>query len=441
MMRKAALVALDTVFHAQDFVGCAAVIVALSGGGDSTALLLLLRDYLRQIPAPPRLVAVTVDHGLRAQSAREARLVAAFCAEQKIAHEIVRWAGKKPNKGVQARARVARYQLLYERACFHGAQVILTGHNFEDLAETYLMRAARIDCAQAAPILPRGLAAMARESLLFGEIRLIRPLLALRRADLRQFLTSQGLSWIDDPSNEDERFERVRVRHALDEATLQAAWEAAKQATIQRAYYNARCVAFLENTPIQRWGEVYQLDVNPTWFEDDFLPHYLADLACLVGGADYLRPAPAQFHQLKKHDKLIRFTWGGSIIEQQRQTVRLWRERRNLAVITVPAHSDGVWDNRYHIANYSGEEIVVRPPNAHEVRALAREFNMPARCLEATPVILGERGMDMAVVQNGFIYNKNISLRRILAPFQFLQVVNERDLISHWRQIFNIEVN
>jgi len=443
MTRKTALVAPDpeAFFDAEDFAEGASVIAAVSGGGDSMALLVLLRNYLEKRHKPPRLIAVTVDHGLRPESAKEARAVADFCAALGIAHEIAHWKGEKPQSSLMARARRARYQLLYECARFHDAKVIFTGHNFDDVAETYLMRAARARRAQDESALPRGLAAMSRESLLYGEVRLIRPLLALRRADLRQFLKNQAVSWIEDPSNEDERFERVRLRHTLDEATIMAAGEAAKKAAIKRACYNARCVEFLEKTFIQRWGEIYQLDLNPAWFEDDFLPQYLADLACLVGGADHFRLASPQFYHLKSNESFTRFTWGGCVIEKQSQRVRLWRERRNLAAITVPAQSDAVWDNRYQITNESGQEIFIRPPEIHELRAFSQALEIPARCLLATPVIVGAKGAEMAVLQQSFIYNNHIVLRRILAPFYFLQTSAERVLIARWRQIFNIAIN
>jgi len=405
MTRKTALVAPDpeAFFDAEDFAEGASVIAAVSGGGDSMALLVLLRNYLEKRHKPPRLIAVTVDHGLRPESAKEARAVADFCAALGIAHEIAHWKGEKPQSSLMARARRARYQLLYECARFHDAKVIFTGHNFDDVAETYLMRAARARRAQDESALPRGLAAMSRESLLYGEVRLIRPLLALRRADLRQFLKNQAVSWIEDPSNEDERFERVRLRHTLDEATIMAAGEA--------------------------------------WFEDDFLPQYLADLACLVGGADHFRLASPQFYHLKSNESFTRFTWGGCVIEKQSQRVRLWRERRNLAAITVPAQSDAVWDNRYQITNESGQEIFIRPPEIHELRAFSQALEIPARCLLATPVIVGAKGAEMAVLQQSFIYNNHIVLRRILAPFYFLQTSAERVLIARWRQIFNIAIN
>jgi tRNA(Ile)-lysidine synthase len=178
--------------------------VGVSGGRDSLALALLANDWARDRGG--RILCLIVDHGLRAGSASEATTTAALLAEQEIAVEVLRWAGRKPASGLQEAARAARYRLLFEACRRHGILHLLVGHHADDQAETLAMRAAH-DSG------PDGLAGMAA-LVEHREGRLLRPLLSLSRERLTATLVERGISWIDDPSNVDPRFERVRLRQA-----------------------------------------------------------------------------------------------------------------------------------------------------------------------------------------------------------------------------------
>ena len=186
------------------------VIVAVSGGSDSTALLVLLRQWLAMSADSPGLHAVTVDHGLRAASAEEAGAVARLCAGLGVSHETLCWDGPKPSTGRMAAAREARYRLLDAAAQRHGARLVMTGHTQDDQAETIAMRAAR------GPGI--GLAGIAPASLYRRRTWFVRPLIGLSRAALRRHLIGAGTGWIDDPTNTDLRNERARVRAAMPDA-------------------------------------------------------------------------------------------------------------------------------------------------------------------------------------------------------------------------------
>ena len=177
--------------------------VAVSGGGDSTALLLLLHAAARGRP----LAAVTVDHRLRAESAREAAAVAALCAGRGIPHETLHWQGWDGAGNLQDRARQARRALIAGWAREQGIGAVALGHTLDDQAETFLMRLARGSGVD-------GLAAMAAVTPDDGLVWL-RPLLGVRRAALRDWLEAAGVAWAEDPSNADDRFDRVRARAAL----------------------------------------------------------------------------------------------------------------------------------------------------------------------------------------------------------------------------------
>ncbi len=170
----------------------------------------------------PALIAVTVDHGLRAQSRREARAAKALATRLGIRHRTMRWTGEKPQTGLPEAARAARYQLLGVAARAAGAGHILTAHTLDDQAETVLLRMARGSGMT-------GLAAMARETVLPGQIAparahsraaadpllLVRPLLDLPKARLIATLEASRISFCEDPSNVDPRFTRARLRELM----------------------------------------------------------------------------------------------------------------------------------------------------------------------------------------------------------------------------------
>ena len=178
------------------------IAVAVSGGPDSLALILLAERWARQRGGGAW--ALTVDHGLRPESAAEARTLAGWLAARAIPHEILVWPGDKPTSGIQEAARDARYRLLGEWCRAHGCLHLLTAHHREDQVETHLIRrraGSGID----------GLAGMSAVRELSG-CRLVRPLLSVPRARLLAVLNEAGQPFLRDPSNLNPAFERARLR-------------------------------------------------------------------------------------------------------------------------------------------------------------------------------------------------------------------------------------
>jgi tRNA(Ile)-lysidine synthase len=189
------------------------LLLAVSGGGDSTALLVLAARWAAGLKKrsrhAPKLLAVTVDHGLRPEAKREAAAVKRLARRLGIEHRTLDWRGKKPKTGLQEAARIARYRLLAEAAMRSGHEHILTAHTLDDQAETVLFRLARGSGLT-------GLAGMAHATALpvraQSTIFLIRPLLNVAKARLVATLKSAGVAHSEDPSNEDPRFTRTRLR-------------------------------------------------------------------------------------------------------------------------------------------------------------------------------------------------------------------------------------
>jgi tRNA(Ile)-lysidine synthase len=178
--------------HADERIG-----IAVSGGADSMALLsLAVRCW------PGRVAAATVDHGLRAGSAAEADMVARWCAGAQVPHQILRPAAPLAGN-LQAAARTARYALIESWLGDCGLAWLLTAHQADDQFETLLLR------------LNRGAGVAGLASVRARRGRVLRPLLGERRATLRDWCVGQGIPFVDDPSNEDARFDRVRMRQTL----------------------------------------------------------------------------------------------------------------------------------------------------------------------------------------------------------------------------------
>lgn len=195
-----------------DLKGQPALVLAVSGGPDSTALMLLAARWRASLKQGPKLIAVTVDHGLRPQAKQEAAAVATLARKLKLAHRTLRWTGRKPKAGLQQAAREARYRLLSEATRKARATHILTAHTLDDQAETVLIRMARGSGIT-------GLGAMARSAPVpgdgTGKTVLVRPLLDLPKSRLIATLKAAKISFAEDPSNRDPRFTRARLRGVM----------------------------------------------------------------------------------------------------------------------------------------------------------------------------------------------------------------------------------
>src|SRR5213083_1172742 len=187
-----------------DWKAAPALVLAVSGGPDSIALMWLAARWRRALKRGPRLIALTVDHGLRPEAAREARDVKRLAAELDLPHRTLRWNGAKPKTGVPAAARAARYRLLMKAAQASGATHIFTAHTRDDQAETLLMRMLRGSGIA-------GLAAMARESERDG-LLLARPFLDISKSQLIATLKKARVGFAEDPTNRDTSFTRPRLR-------------------------------------------------------------------------------------------------------------------------------------------------------------------------------------------------------------------------------------
>ncbi|PDS75567.1 tRNA lysidine(34) synthetase TilS [Rhizobium sp. L43] len=329
----------------------ARILVAISGGSDSTGLLLLLDEAVKAAPhLKISLCAATVDHALRAGSADEARDVAALCASRGIPHTTLVWQGDKPKTGIMAAAREARYALLAEAAKAFDADLIVTGHTFDDQRETLAMLGMRTEQVST------GIA----DAVLFDRrFWILRPLLFSTRADVRAFLRERGAGWIDDPSNEDMKYERVRTRRLLSADTsaqkdIRAAWA-------ERLALSSGGAEWLDRHFRLHRGLLGQ--VMPDGLRQDraVLDYALGRLTAVFGGQPF---APGRAHMERilafaTGSEPGRMTAGRVVFDFRRDGLYLTRESRGMVPLVLQPGEAGVWDGRFYAWNGSTVSIEV----------------------------------------------------------------------------------
>lgn len=182
------------------------IAVAVSGGSDSLALSLLMAKFAEENNI--NLHCITIDHQLRLESSKEAEQTKELLAKYNIKHITISWTGDKPKANIQEKARIARYKLLTEYCQKHNIKYLCTGHQKNDQAENFIIRAEHGSGLY-------GLAGIPKLNE-FNKIQIIRPLLDFSKNELIDFLNKNHINWCEDPSNQNEKFTRVKIRKFLD---------------------------------------------------------------------------------------------------------------------------------------------------------------------------------------------------------------------------------
>ncbi|KDB05463.1 tRNA(Ile)-lysidine synthetase [Defluviimonas sp. 20V17] len=356
--------------------------VAVSGGGDSLALLHLLHDWAAANGVA--LSAATVDHGLRAAAAAEAAMVADVCAGLGLPHAVLRWRGWEGRGNLPDAARRARYRLLGDWARGQGLAAVALGHTLDDQAETLLMRLARGSGVD-------GLSAMAarREA---GGMVWLRPLLGVRRGTLRDLLRARGVGWAEDPSNDDPAFDRVKARRALaalaplgiDAAGLAAT--AGRMATARAALAHAAHALAQDCVSIEAGDVVIDRPLFEAAPEETRL-RLMAHALGFVGSAEY-RPRLASLQAaLGAALGGRRRTLAGCLIRPRARSLRITREYR--AVATLETRPDVLWDGRWRLSGPDSNGLTLRALGPEGLARLPgwRDAGLPRDSLIAAPAL------------------------------------------------------
>ena len=330
------------------------IAVALSGGGDSVALLHAATAWARA--RGRRLVALTVDHQLQPQSLAWTEACAALAVRLGAGFQPLVWDGPKPKTGLPAAARVARHRLLADAARSLGAQVLLIGHTADDVLEARTMRADGATTPEPrewspSPAWPEG-----------RGLFLLRPLLGLRRETLRDWLGARGEAWIEDPANRDPRYARARARAVLTHSGEVPPGEDAPLALAEICRVDpAGGLAFpraaFREAPVAEAGR-------------------LLGLACVCAGGGARLPASAARDRLAERlrgAEPVVATLAGARVETCGDDVRIGREagearRGGLQPLALAPGRPAVWDGRFEITA-TGEGL-----QARFLRGLARRL-------------------------------------------------------------------
>ena len=374
--------------------------MALSGGGDSAALLHLC------LRAGVPVEAVTVDHALRAESAAEAAACAVACAALGVRHEVRVWHHGAVSGNLMDQARRARMGLIGDWARARGIGVVALGHTRDDQAETLLMGLARragID----------GLVGMRRQWRA-GDLRFVRPLLDAGRAELRTWLRAEGIGWTDDPTNADTRFERVKARRALQAlvplgiTTEGLAAVAAHLGQVQAALVvqvaEAAARVLREDTGSLVIDRAAYLAVP-----DEVRRRLILAAVGWVSGAD----TPPRAASVERLDLSIATGRDATLRGCRLQGARLMREPA--AVAGLVAALGQVWDARWVLEGPAAPGAVVRALGAVGLRHCPdwRDLGIPQAALAVTPALwAGDRLLSAPLAGFG-----NGWSARIAAPF------------------------
>ena len=358
------------------------VALAVSGGPDSLALLHLLAQWRAMRSDGPSLIVLTVDHGLRPQSRDEALVVARVAEAAGLPHTTLVWEHGAVDEGVQERARAARYDLMAAYCHAHGIPALVTAHHLDDQAETFLMRLVRGSGLD-------GLAAIPEEGRWAG-LTLLRPLLDVSKARLVATVEMAGIDYVTDPSNIDTRFERGRLRSAMETLsglglTAQAIALSAKRLRRARAALDAAADAFLKSHTEMSAAGYAAVDTGAF----DALPEEIALrvlsrlLATIGGGVEPVRLAKLEvLHAALKDGSDKAHTLGRCRIAPKAGRLFFFREMRKegLPEIKLLPGERSLWDNRFAIELGVAEDvpITVRALGEKGVRTLTDQAALPA---------------------------------------------------------------
>lgn len=400
--------------------GESAIGLAVSGGADSLALLLLAQRWAASLATAPRLHVYAVDHGLRPEAPGEVAMVLEVARSLGIAATGLAWRGDKPATGIQEAARQARYRLMGAAMAADGVGVLLTAHHRNDQAETVLMRLAHGSGIE-------GLRGMAPMSEVEG-VRVHRPLLDVDPEALRAVVAAAGLTPADDPSNTDTHYERVRWRQAmpalaelgLDVPTIATFAERMAEADAAIAQMADGC--FSEIVRLDGFGAA-RIELTPlVGLSPAISTRVLSRVLKIVGG----RQKPRALGQVERLRQAIAdsglpkaTTVLGCVLRIKDNAVIVAREPGRALPPDAPLlpHGELVWDERFRIVNGSDDAGLTASVADYLPRHRLEEFlgfkvTAPAEAIRTAPIVRDASGGVLAL--GGWSFDDRIKVQLLI---------------------------
>ena len=299
-------------------------IVAVSGGPDSLALAFLSKIYSIKKGLVSKFFIV--DHKLRSDSTREAKVVKNILKKQSISSKILNWKGSKPKKNIQSIARKKRYELLFKESDKLGIDNILLGHHQDDLFENFFMRILRGSGL-------RGLVSLDKKNIINGK-NLLRPLIDQKKEDLIYISKHIFNSYLEDPSNQDEKYQRIMVRKLIQELQKKGLDKKKFSNTIKNLKYSDEVVKYYVKENLKRNTffnkKKQKLILNKEYFDQSFevIFRSLSESIKLIGERDYSvrgKKLSKIISNIEKN-RIFKQTIGGCIVEKVNQTVIITKE-------------------------------------------------------------------------------------------------------------------
>lgn len=397
-----------------------AIGLAVSGGADSLALMLLAHGWATSLDRPPQLFVYSLDHGFRPEARDEVAMVLDIAASLGIPARALAWIGEKPQTGLQEAARQARYHLIGEAMAADGATMLLTAHHRADQAETVLMRLAHGSGIE-------GLKAMTALSTVEG-VPVFRPLLDVEPSALAAIVDAAGLTPARDPSNDDTSYERVRWRQllptlaaeGLDSAAL--ARFATRMAEADAALAQVTDLAFAQMVTLDGFGAASLPRDTFSALSPAIGRRVLGRVLNIVGG----RQKPRALGQVERlYDQILGndlprvATLLGAVTRLKDDQIVVSREpgRALPSDAALPPGSQLVWDQRFLITNTSNEIGLTAAAADHLPRhrledVLGFKVTTPAEAIRTAPLVRDAEGGMLAL--GGWSFDERVKVELLI---------------------------
>lgn len=394
--------------------------LAVSGGPDSLALMLLAQRWALAQPQPPRLFVYSLDHGLRPEAAAEVAMVLAEAERLGLTARGLVWEGPAPESGVPEAARLARYRIIGEAMAADGVTVLATGHHRGDQAETILMRLAHGSGLD-------GLKGMTVLSLVEG-VKVFRPLLDVEPQTLAKLVADAGMTPARDPSNHDTSYERVRWRQLLPALAAEGldggalARFAGRMAEADLALTQLTDAAFAELVVFDGFGAASLPLATLTALSPAVGRRVLSRVLTIVGGRQRPRAlgqVERLFEQLTTDTLPRGATLLGAVIRVKGETLIVAREPGRVLPEerVLSPHSALVWDERFRIANLSGEAGLVAAatdffPRHRLEEVLGFKVTTPAEAIRTAPIVRDASGAVLSL--GGWSFDDRVTVELLV---------------------------